>query len=357
MSNLTFVLSDETLNSYGFIVKTKGIYLERFKANPVMLYMHERESGVIGRWDNIRIEDGKLLADALFDESDPLGLKIKTKVEGGFIRSVSIGISDVVKETVKGVETVVQCVLNEVSIVDIPSNQNSVKLFKKGGKCVYSLSALDAQEVDLRSELIDLLELDKNVDDNTILETIKNFLKSLRKAENKTEMALRLGLADKAHERMLRTMEQHDPREFDLYIDERRKEQEQAIVTLVDKAIEKTKIIHYDRAIYEEIGRELGFPVLRKLLATLPTAKKPMDMIDGGQAYGLRAGWGLDEYRKFAPEELASNPELYRLLLKKEGKSEDGFTLEWYRKNDPDYLLNNPDIYERLLEKQNNTNT
>lgn len=52
----TFIISDESVNADGFVIQTKGIRTERFKKNPVMLYMHEREKGVIGRWDNIRAE-------------------------------------------------------------------------------------------------------------------------------------------------------------------------------------------------------------------------------------------------------------------------------------------------------------
>lgn len=44
------------------VIQTKGIRTERFKKNPVMLYMHAREKGVIGRWDNIRTEGSQLIA-------------------------------------------------------------------------------------------------------------------------------------------------------------------------------------------------------------------------------------------------------------------------------------------------------
>lgn len=46
----------------------KGHPHGRFKKDPVMLYMHAREKGVIGRWDNIRTEGSQLIADAVFDE-------------------------------------------------------------------------------------------------------------------------------------------------------------------------------------------------------------------------------------------------------------------------------------------------
>ena len=45
----TFIISDESVNADGFVIQTKGIRTERFKKDPVMLYMHAREKGVIGR--------------------------------------------------------------------------------------------------------------------------------------------------------------------------------------------------------------------------------------------------------------------------------------------------------------------
>lgn len=80
----TFILSDESLNSYGFVVQTAGIDTAQFERNPVMLYMHDRESGVVGRWENIRKDGTKLIADAVFDESTELGAKIKKQVDNGF---------------------------------------------------------------------------------------------------------------------------------------------------------------------------------------------------------------------------------------------------------------------------------
>lgn len=98
-----------------------------------MLYMHAREKGVIGRWDNIRTEGSQLIADAVFDENNPLGKEVKERVDGGFLRSASIGLSVLNYERIDGVDTVTDCELTEVSIVDIPSNRNAVKLFDKRG--------------------------------------------------------------------------------------------------------------------------------------------------------------------------------------------------------------------------------
>ena len=64
-----FVLSDGSVNSYGFRVDMEKLNLSRFKKNPVMLYNHYE---VIGRWKGIKIEDGKLLASPVFTKSEKI---------------------------------------------------------------------------------------------------------------------------------------------------------------------------------------------------------------------------------------------------------------------------------------------
>ena len=76
MSKKTFILSDSaSLNSHGFKIDLAGLKLDRFKLNPVMLYNHDR-STTIGKWTNLRIEDGKLMADAEFDTDDEVGKEV-----------------------------------------------------------------------------------------------------------------------------------------------------------------------------------------------------------------------------------------------------------------------------------------
>jgi hypothetical protein len=138
----TFVLSDESINSYGFWVVTGGIDTSQFKRNPLVLWMHTRpwrgtkdEVLPIGSVKNLRVEGGKLLGDVVFDDTDPFAKTIASKVENGFLRMGSISFEPV--ETSKDSkwlkpgqtrETVVKCRLIEFSIVDIGSNNNSLGL-------------------------------------------------------------------------------------------------------------------------------------------------------------------------------------------------------------------------------------
>jgi phage head maturation protease len=140
----TFILSDESVNSYGFRILTAGINLQQFKKNPVMLFNHrswgENYSGPIGKWENIRVEDNKLMADAIFDENDELAQKIKLKVEGGFIKGASIGFSTIETSVETSVitkgqtrPTVTKALVYEASIVDLPGNMSALALYDKSG--------------------------------------------------------------------------------------------------------------------------------------------------------------------------------------------------------------------------------
>lgn len=139
-----FVLTDDSLNSYGYRVLTEGGRLDRFKKNPVMLWMHFRDEGCqywgeskpIGHWEDIEVEDGVISAKPVFDLADELSILICKKVEEGTINATSIGLSVIATSKDASVllpgqtrETVTEWELLEASFVDIPANANAVRLY------------------------------------------------------------------------------------------------------------------------------------------------------------------------------------------------------------------------------------
>lgn len=139
----TFVLSDESLNSQGFRVMTGGIDLSQFEKNPVMLYDHDSGRLPLGWWENMRVEGGRLLADAVFDQEDEFAKKVEKKVEQGIIKCCSIGFkavgfSDDPALLLPGqrFETVTQSLLLECSICAIGANRNAMSLYDEAGERV-----------------------------------------------------------------------------------------------------------------------------------------------------------------------------------------------------------------------------
>lgn len=125
-----FVLSDSSVNSYGFSIDLAKLDLERFKKNPVLLYNHNQ---LVGKWEDLKIEDGKFIGTPVFmdDEDEKESLKIKKRVESGFLKGASLGINILSVEHKTGEAPVVEAEVYECSIVDIPSNKNAVVLFDK----------------------------------------------------------------------------------------------------------------------------------------------------------------------------------------------------------------------------------
>lgn len=147
MAGKGFICSDESVNSYGSRVITKGIDLKDFKKNPVMLFNHvnygSNYKGPIGHWTDIKIEDGKLIATPVFDDQDEFALSIKSKYENGHLRGASIGFrpieaSDDPKLMLQGQKyaTITKAKLIEISIVDIPANKNALALYDEAGNII-----------------------------------------------------------------------------------------------------------------------------------------------------------------------------------------------------------------------------
>lgn len=146
MSQKRIILSDSSLNRYGFRVLTAGLLLEAFLKCPTMLYGHFRDEGSpmwcdykpIGYWDDIKIEGDELSAIPVFDKVDDLSKTIAAKYEAGTFRAASVGIRILATSSEKEYllpgqtrETVVKAEVMEASIVDIPANSNAVRLYDR----------------------------------------------------------------------------------------------------------------------------------------------------------------------------------------------------------------------------------
>lgn len=351
MAKTTFIVSDETINSYGFVVLTAGIDTAYFEKNPVMFYMHNRENGIVGRWENLRKENGKLLADAVFDDSTELAKQVQNQVLKGFLRSASIGIDNVVKDNVNGVETVIKCCLVEISIVDIPSNKNAVKLYRKKGGFVYDLARLNDDEItDLRATLIALLGLSDNASDTDIYDTVKNAINTENSTQTDVDNAVKNGYIDAAQTAAFLSWAKSEPTAFAAYIQNKKQTERDTIKGLIDNAVNEFKIIPNETAIYQTIGEKVGIKAFKQLLFSLKSSASLIGILKMNEK--TKEDWSLDDYRKYDPEALKNNPELYKRLLEKEGEKTPERSLDWYRKNAPETLRNNPELYKTLTNKK-----
>lgn len=160
---MTFVLYDDSVYDRDFEkVLVSGIDTSNFMKNPVMLLQHKSHHTPIGRWQNVRVEGTKLLADAIFDETtlDDDELVAIDKVKKGFLKAVSIGFMptapaakiypDPGTPEAEALSVVAgyrdcyrvyeKCELYEASIVTLPSNPNAIRIksFEKAGASISS---------------------------------------------------------------------------------------------------------------------------------------------------------------------------------------------------------------------------
>lgn len=175
-NKFSFVVSDESLNKYGTRVLTDGIDLSEFRENPVLFWNHKRDDeGIfgtsaknhypIGRWENLRVEEGKLIADAVLDLKDTTGAKVAQKIRDGFIKAASIGIevhgmSENPDQLLAGQTrpTITDSKLLEISIVDIPANGNALKLSYEGEIVRFDVN----EDIDKLNKIIPTMENNAN---------------------------------------------------------------------------------------------------------------------------------------------------------------------------------------------------
>ena len=133
MTKKRFVFNDPSVkNSYGFYILNDGGDLTRFKNNPIMLSNHDRSiNAVIGRWEDVRVIDGKLSAIPVFDTEKEGVSEIAGQVERGFLKGCSMGLGFKSKNfsLIDGQMVLTEWELMEASIVAVPSNANSIRLY------------------------------------------------------------------------------------------------------------------------------------------------------------------------------------------------------------------------------------
>jgi hypothetical protein len=290
MKKQTFLVSDESVNNYGFTVLTSGIDTTQFERNPIMLHMHKRPT-IIGKWENLVKKDGKLYADAIFDIEDPIASEIAGKVERGFLKSASLGITFAPENKVDNV--VMKSKLHEISIVDIGANDNALRLYKDE-----DFVSLNLKELTASSSLISLLNLQEDTTHKQIVDLVKGL-----KIEN----------------------EDYKNKFATLQV-EQRKEAELLIQMLVDRRLIKDS----QKTLYADVfsqdfskGKDLVKQMLPlksiSLFETIENHK--LEKFNNSDSVKLKTEWDLEDYRKNAPKELSSNPELYKELLDKQFKN------------------------------------
>lgn len=236
-----FCITDNSLNVYKYRCLTEGLLLDEVKKNPIGFLMHNRDKGVVVRWENFRIEGDKVFATPVVNLSHPEGQSIADQIENGFLNAASVGkivclaATNDPKLKLKGQTgpTVTKWFPREISLVDIPGNYNALanlydeddnelslsdltenlnnEMSKNALNVAIILTALNlsdhAQEEEIVGAIKDLMDtaakvpgLEKDLkEQKEAVETKENELKALKEEGQKKEVAdlIAKGKADK----------------------------------------------------------------------------------------------------------------------------------------------------------------
>ena len=129
-----YCITDDSVNVYQYRCLTSGFQIDEVKKNPIGFYMHNRDKGVVVRWEDFRIDADKVFAKPVVNLSHPDGQSIANQIEGGFLNAASVGkivvleASDAKNLMLPGQTkpTVTKWFPREISLVDIPGNYNAL---------------------------------------------------------------------------------------------------------------------------------------------------------------------------------------------------------------------------------------
>lgn len=144
-----FVMSKEIPDRYGDIVVAKGIKLDDFTKNPVVLWAHNSRNAPIGMWSDVAVAGKGLEGTANFapegknEEAD----KVASLVEASLLRACSIGFMPLEWEVIDkdkpwGGWKFIESDLWECSICSVPANPAAL-VKAAGGDMGAALQAIE----------------------------------------------------------------------------------------------------------------------------------------------------------------------------------------------------------------------
>jgi hypothetical protein len=154
---ITFVASDESVDSYGDIVRANGWQLDRFRANPVLLFAHNNHEPPIGHVPHIGVEGTELIArvrflpKGVYERADV----VWSAIEEGALRASSVGfiptkvpneIKDPATNAWTGGYEFIGQELMELSVVPVPANPNALAVARALGMTPAEWSRLSHED-------------------------------------------------------------------------------------------------------------------------------------------------------------------------------------------------------------------
>ena len=193
-----FILSDSSVNVYGFRLLTNGYLIDEYKRNPIGYYMHNREEGVVVKWEDLRVEGDKVMGKPVINLSNEKGQQIVDEIENGFLNAASVGHivamewSEDPKMMEKGQTgpTITKWYNRECSLCDVPGNTNALALFDKDGNEIkltdFKIQNNNMKQIILTAEQLTKLNLKAESEAAAVDAVINDLVASKTKVDDLT---------------------------------------------------------------------------------------------------------------------------------------------------------------------------
>jgi hypothetical protein len=162
-----FLLSDSSLNCYSFRLLTSGYQLADYKKNPIGYRMHNREDGVVVKWEDLRVDGDKVYGKPVINLSNAKGQQTVEEIENGFLNAASVGhlvaleISKDPKDYLEGQQgpTIKKWYNRECSLVDIPGNYNALTDLVDANDKPINLADFKIQKINMKQIILTAAQL------------------------------------------------------------------------------------------------------------------------------------------------------------------------------------------------------
>ena len=315
-----YVLSDSSVNVYGFRLLTSGYQLDAYKKNPIGYYMHRREEGIALKWEDLRVEDDKVVGTPVINLSNARGAQLCDEAENGFLNAASVGHIVVLEYSTEAElmlpgqtgPTITKWYNKECSLVDIPGNTNALTTLYDAQENELNLAdmgvgvkGLKATEHVVLTEIKSLLQLDDSIKADGLIERIKSLALSVAQLTNDNTL---LVIDKQLLQQQVDTL--------------RHNNMAAEIGAVLDRALEDKKITvsMRHRLATDYTGNIEG---LKALLSDMPAYRSITESLKANNNENAEAQWGWDEYEKNDPagKKLkalrASDPARYKELFDK----------------------------------------
>lgn len=191
-----FVLTDSSLNCYGFRLMTEGYLIDEYKKNPIGYAMHRREDGVLVRWEDLRVDGDKVVGKPVINLSHEMGQRTVDEIENGFLNAASVGhivaleVSEDAKYKLDGQTgpTITKWYNRECSLVDVPGNFNALKQLYDGDEKPINLADFTKPKITMKEHKftpaqLQAMNLSADADESLVAKAFNDLVAKAAKAD------------------------------------------------------------------------------------------------------------------------------------------------------------------------------